>query len=207
MANQEIIYGLLGVGGLLLVAAITDSSLSQTVQGHSNPVSGTSSVDSFLGTLGANGVIGGTGAGIAGAVAPGGQSLPKSAVAKNLMSYFQAQGLSKAGAAAIVGNWQQESGLNPSEQGGYLAQWLGGRLTNLEAYAAQLGQPITDWQVQAAFAMHELQSYPGLLQELQTTNDPAAAALAVSQQYERPAASAANNPAREAYAISAYKAY
>lgn len=201
MANQAIIFGLIGGGGLLLTAALTDSTLGQTIKGHANKVSTT--------PFGGAGLIGSAGAAIAGAVKPGGQSIPqsRSAVAKELMQYFQSQGLSKAGAAAIVGNWTQESGLNPSESGGYLAQWLGSRLTSLESFAAQLGLPVTNVQAQAAFAMHELQSYPSLLSELQTTNDPAAAALAVSEQYERPRASAANNPAREAYAISAYNNY
>lgn len=198
--NQPLGFGLLGIGGILLVKSITGSSFSQVVQGHPASVSQTGQNIAGAG-------VAGVGQSIAGGSSSGAVSTSTSGrgVAAQLMNYFQAHGLSKAGAAAIVGNWQQESGLNPAEQGGYLAQWLGDRLTNLENFAANLHQPVTSVGVQAAFALHELQtSYPGLLSELQTTNDPAQAAADVSNLYERPAAWAANVPGRQANAVAAY---
>ena len=58
-------------------------------------------------------------------------------VAATLMQIFTSAGLTKSGAAAIVGNWVQESSLNPNEPGGLLGQWQGSRLTNEHAYAAK----------------------------------------------------------------------
>lgn len=109
------------------------------------------------------------------------------AVATQLMSAFTAAGMTKAGAAGMIGNWTQESSLNPSAAGGLLGQWQGDRMAALQSFAASSGQPATNPTVQARFAVHELQSgYPQLWKMLQSTNDPAGAATAISQQYERP---------------------
>lgn len=65
----------------------------------------------------------------------------------------------KAGIAAILGNWNFESGgLNPSavnSSGGAsgLGQWLGGRLTNLKAYARRHGASWKDAGTQLSFAV------------------------------------------------------
>lgn len=65
----------------------------------------------------------------------------------------------KAGIAAILGNWNFESGgLNPSavnSSGGAsgLGQWLGGRLTNLKAYARRHGVSWKDAGTQLSFAV------------------------------------------------------
>lgn len=127
-------------------------------------------------------------------------------VARQVMVEFMAQGASAAGAAGVVGNWYQESSLNPRDQGGYLAQWLGSRLASLRSYAAQIGAPVTSVEAQARFAITEMKTeYPELWKFLATTKDPRAAALAVSQQYERPAAYAANNTNRQNQAAAAYQ--
>lgn len=103
------------------------------------------------------------------------------------MGAFTAAGMSKAGAAGMIGNWTQESSLNPSAAGGLLGQWQGDRMTALQGFASKIGQPVTSPTVQARFAVHELQTgYPSLWSQLKTTNDPAAAATAISNQYERP---------------------
>lgn len=118
-------------------------------------------------------------------------------------------GLSPAGASAIVGNWVQESGLNPNLTGASglgMAQWMGGRRSNEMAFAKSRGLPFNSPVAQALFALQELQSSPGLLKQLQTTSNPRAAALAVSNLYERPNASLANNPRRESYAAAVYAA-
>lgn len=65
----------------------------------------------------------------------------------------------KAGIAAILGNWNFESGgLNPSavNSGGGasgLGQWLGGRLTNLKAYARRHGTSWKNAGTQLSFAV------------------------------------------------------
>ena len=98
----------------------------------------------------------------------------------------------------------QESSLNPSEPGGFLAQWGGSRLSEL---TSQYG-PNPSAAQQAQFALQELRGgYPSLLEQLKTTNDPRSAALAVSSQYERPNAALANNANREAQAAAALAAF
>lgn len=65
----------------------------------------------------------------------------------------------KAGIAAVLGNWNFESGgLNPSAvnaSGGAsgLGQWLGGRLTNLKAYARRHGTSWKNAGTQLSFAV------------------------------------------------------
>lgn len=115
---------------------------------------------------------------------------------------FRAAGFSPAGAAGVVGNLQQESGLNASSPGGGLAQWQGPRYAALQSYAASQGKPVNDPIVQAQFVVNEIRTqYPGLYSTLRTATDPRAAALAVSQQYERPGIPMNQN--RENYAASA----
>lgn len=141
----------------------------------------------------------------------GGQTPPgwtdqQANVARQVMVEFMVAGASPAGASGVVGNWYQESALNPNEGGGYLAQWLGARLAALQTFASQIGAPITSVEAQSRFAIHEMKSsYPALWNLLSTTKDPRAAALAISSQYERPAAWAANNANRANQAAAAYQ--
>lgn len=125
------------------------------------------------------------------------------AVAQVIAQVLQQAGASKAGAAGIIGNFQQESSLNPSSAGGLLGQWQGPRMTALQQFAQQQGKPVTDPVVQTQFAVHELQTqYPQLWSMLRTTGNPQQAALAVSQQYERPGNP--QNQNRESYAAQAF---
>lgn len=125
----------------------------------------------------------------------------QNAVASTIMNVLVNRGgLTKAGAAAVAGNWVQESALNPSEHGGLLAQWGGQRLVGEEHYAQSIGKAPTNAAAQARFALNELNAYPGLKKQLQTTNNAAKAAVAVSNIYERPDAALANNAARSRYA-------
>ena len=89
-------------------------------------------------------------------------------VAKTLWNYFTGSaGYSKAATAAILGNLQQESGLNPANTSGKvaggLAQWerfdkKTGRWKNLYDYATSKGKDWTDAAIQAEFINKELQS-------------------------------------------------
>lgn len=127
-------------------------------------------------------------------------------VSSELMALLTAGGLSRAGAAGVVGNFSQESSLNPAESGGYLGQWTGTRLAAEQSYASQHGESPTSVAAEGGFTLSELgSSYPQLLQELKTTTNPQQAALDISSIYERPLASAANNPNREAQALAAYQ--
>lgn len=62
----------------------------------------------------------------------------------------------KNGIAAILGNWRVESGFDPKAQNASgasgLGQWLGGRFSNLQAYAKKKGKSWTDAGVQIEFA-------------------------------------------------------
>jgi len=86
--------------------------------------------------------------------------------------YFLEKGLANFQAAAIVGNLDQESGVDPtiSQSGGGvgrgIAQWsTGGRWDtaqgdNLKDFAAQAGKPMTDLGVQLDFIWFELTTFP-----------------------------------------------
>lgn len=137
-----------------------------------------------------------------------GLSQSQSQTAAQIMSILMQGGLSAAGAAGMVGNWVQESSLNPNASGGGLAQWIGSRYGALQSYAASIGKSPNTVDAQARFALQELQTtYPNLYATLGTITDPGSAALMISNQYERPAASAANNPRRVGMAKAVYAAY
>lgn len=126
-------------------------------------------------------------------------------VAAQLMTIYTASGMSKAGAAGLIGNQVQESSLDPNAPGGGLSQWIGARGSAMKSYAASIGKPANSVEAQGNFAVHELRTgYPQLWAYLSTAKDPAAAALAISQQYERPAAWAANNANRQRQAQLAF---
>lgn len=119
--------------------------------------------------------------------------------------YFQQKGLTANQAAGIVGNLKQESSLNPSAAGGFLAQWLGARLRGLEAFAAGKHVNVAgNTQVQLDYIWQELNSSEkGTLTALRKTKTPQEAARVFSQGFERP--SQPNLAAREKYAVEARK--
>jgi MYXO-CTERM domain-containing protein len=97
--------------------------------------------------------------------------------------YFVSKGLTNFQAAGIVGNLDQESGVNPNavQQGGPgrgIAQWsVGGRWDtdsgdNCTAYAAQQGQSVWSLGLQLDFIWYELTTVPsyGLAALKATTN-------------------------------------
>ncbi|GEM_PF-3450810 len=159
---------------------------------------------SFGGDAGGSG---GSGAGSGGDVSPSGATLSGGEVATSnqIMDMLTQQyGFSPAGAAAVVGNMTQENSLHTDDNAGGLGlcQWTGDRRTALIDYAQQHGESPTSVQAQVGFMVQELQQgYPGLLQELKSTNNPEQAALDFSNQYERPGIPENGN--REAYAQSA----
>ncbi|MFE3444864.1 phage tail tip lysozyme [Nocardia sp. NPDC059180] len=101
-------------------------------------------------------------------------------------------GLTPAQAAGIIGNMQVEApGLNTGaynpKEGAYgLCQWLGGRRENLNAFAAAQGKPVSDWETQVDFMMHELGGKESAaFNRLKATDTPGAAAAVFDYYYER----------------------
>lgn len=118
-----------------------------------------------------------------------------------LMQYFMSQGLSKNQAAALVGNFQLESGLNTAAKGDInmkggasvgLAQWRESRLENLKKFAADNNMDINDPMTQAQFAMSELKgSHKNVLSSMQRAESSGAGVEQLSEivtnKYEVPA--------------------
>ena len=80
--------------------------------------------------------------------------------ADEAMNYLMAKGYTKEQSAAIVGNFMQESGMNPNAynagEGAYgLAQWRGSRRTGLESFAASRGQSYSDFYTQLDYFDYE----------------------------------------------------
>lgn len=118
-------------------------------------------------------------------------------------------GLSPAQAAGVAGNFQVESGLdptsaNPTEGAIGLAQWEKGRRAALQQYAASTGGSETDLATQLGFLGSELHgSESGALQQLRATSDPASAAAVFDQYYERSSGSSRATRVADAQAIAA----
>lgn len=129
--------------------------------------------------------------------------------AGEMVRYLMQHGLSASGAAAVVGNLQQESSLNPGAVGdggtSYgLAQWHNERWTALRKFAASRGAKASSWTTQLDFLMSELKSgYGDLHRRLRGNEDASRLAVAFMQKFERPADSASNGAnarARSGYA-------
>lgn len=81
--------------------------------------------------------------------------------ADKVWNFFAQKGFSPEAAAGIMGNLQQESGLNPtavnSSSGAFgIGQWLGGRKTNLFNYAKNNGMDPNSIDAQLNFMWQEL---------------------------------------------------
>ena len=128
-----------------------------------------------------------------------------------ILDYLEgpALGLTPAQAAGVAGNFEVESGLNPGaynpgENAHGLAQWEGGRWTTLQRFAAQNGTSPTDLHTQLQFLGAELHGpESGALAHLQAASDPANAAAAFDQYYERSSGSARQKRIADANAIAA----
>jgi hypothetical protein len=131
--------------------------------------------------------------------------------------YFLAKGLTSFQAAGIVGNLDQESGVDPTavQAGGPgrgIAQWsAGGRWDtdagdNLVAYAATQGQPTSSLNVQLDFIWFELESFSSYgLAKLRATTNVHDATVAFETDFE--GCGACDEAARVTYAEDVLKAY
>lgn len=112
--------------------------------------------------------------------------------AAKIFNYMVTQGFSAIQAAAIIGNFMQESSCDPtSVQGGGgpgrgIAQWsVNGRWQGVIALAAQLGGQPTDLSIQCAFVMQELNgAYASTLRALKAATDIVTAVTVFEQGYE-----------------------
>lgn len=123
-------------------------------------------------------------------------------------SLIKDYGLTKEGAAGVVGNMKQENEMSTATNSGGvgLCQWTGSRAQDERRFAHEHGLSPNSVKAQVGFMMHELSTqYPGLLHQLQTTHDAKGAALAFSKQYERPGKPQNGN--RMAYAQEALQDY
>lgn len=138
---------------------------------------------------------------------------PNAAIAYD---FFVGKGLQNFQSAAIVGNLQQESRINPrndapdptrndpSARGRGIAAWGPPRWQNLLTVTAQTGLDPWSLDAQLEFIWHELETEPRLgLNELRAAATTEAAVIVFQNKFERPNASFAATQNRISYAQSA----
>lgn len=157
-------------------------------------------------------VVGG-GAGVATEVL---LSKPTKDKAKELMDYYKSQGVDEEHAAALVGNFMQESSLNPKSSSKYkgqsyvgLGQWGEERQSDYEKWSGGKKLSEATAKEQAAFSLYELKEG----KEKEAGNKFFAEkgienlANIISSKYERPNEDAANVTARVEYSKAALESY
>lgn len=133
-------------------------------------------------------------------------------------NHLQARGFSKAAAAAVIGNFRQESGANLSPSvvnsigASGIGQWLGKRKTNLQNFAKQRGKPWTDLGTQLDFFVHEITNDPYERSRYNWANfkkgtDIAQLTVIFRKAYERPGEHEANDAKRIKYAKEVYQSF
>jgi TP901 family phage tail tape measure protein len=129
---------------------------------------------------------------------------------------FQAlmeRGLSAPVAAGAVGNFIQESGLDPNALGDNgtsfgLAQWHASRMQDYQQFATEAGAAFGDIGTQLDFFVHELQTTEaGVARALEGVTDASEAADIIARQYERPDPAHANYARRMSEADRIYAQY
>jgi hypothetical protein len=81
--------------------------------------------------------------------------------AEKIWNFFSDKGFAPSAIAGVMGNLQQESGLDPTavnkSSGAFgIGQWLGGRKTNLQNYAKETGGDMNSLETQLNFLWKEL---------------------------------------------------
>jgi Phage tail lysozyme len=132
--------------------------------------------------------------------------------AEPVFKFFRQHGFTDEQAAAWVGNFTQESGLNPAAiqpngEGHGLAQWGGGRFAALQNFAAQHKKPWTDRGLQLAFVMYELGGpEASAMRAIKASKTVEQATNAIGTSYERYGIQGdRSGPARAAFAKFAGK--
>lgn len=96
----------------------------------------------------------------------GGGGLRIDATTRAVWAFFRDKGFTAEATAGIMGNMQQESGIDPTvnQSGGGpakgIVQWEGSRFTNMKAFAQQRGKDWTDLDSQLEFVYKELKELP-----------------------------------------------
>jgi len=90
------------------------------------------------------------------------QQVAGSGNAEKIWNFFANNGFNPQATAGIMGNLQQESGLdptavNPTSGASGVGQWLDGRLDNLHSFASDRGTSPKNLQTQLEFMLHEMQ--------------------------------------------------
>ncbi len=112
--------------------------------------------------------------------------LSSTQTAAEMVAYLESQGVSADGAAGIVGNLQQESGLNPAEPGQGLAQWNPSWWAQLVSYDNSVNQNPNTSAGQLMYIVSELRSsYSWLLHDLDRATSPQQAAVMWETGYEK----------------------
>lgn len=133
-----------------------------------------------------------------------------------IFNFYVDNGYSPEQAAGFVGNYFQESGLNPTIVNSLgaigIAQWLD-RRPALEAFANQKGKPPTDLDVQLEFSLFELKGSESAANSAIKAVDGSGpdavkeVTVVIRVSYERPGESEANDPNRIAKALEVYEKY
>jgi Phage tail lysozyme len=137
--------------------------------------------------------------------------------AKTAFEFFVGKGLTEIQSAAIVGNLQQESSINPSSvqpggPGRGIAQWSTGARWNVSShdnvawYAAQQGASVHSLSLQLEFIWYELENFDQYgLSSLQAATTVSTAVHAFQKDFE--ICGACNASRRVSYAQAVLKAY
>ena len=130
--------------------------------------------------------------------------------AEKIFNFYRSQGFTPEQAAGFVGNYDQESTLNPKAVNSIgatgVAQWLGSRKSELFKYAKDNDADAMDLETQLKFSMTELQgSESGAMREIKKAKTAEEAALAIRRYYERPGEHEAHDERRISSAKQALK--
>ena len=117
--------------------------------------------------------------------------LAPEATARRIWDFMLANGASKAGAAGLLGNIQQECSFNNYEiesngEGVGLAQWSFSRKKEFMTAATAANIDWRDLDFQLGYMLAELKKYPKTWRQITTAADPYAAAIAICNDYEQP---------------------
>jgi hypothetical protein len=111
------------------------------------------------------------------------------------MKFFIAEGFTPAQAAGFVGNFMQESGMDPGihQIGGgggvYLAQWTWPpRKKGLHKFAEDQGLSVTDLMLQLRYVIHEITSpeFAKTLDAIKKADSVGEATIIICNKYEAP---------------------
>lgn len=204
--NYQIInwFDLVNPGGDPTVSPTTDTNGSLSDGLHPSPqgIASLSDLVTNSVSLGGGSPQPNTGGGGCACGSGGGASLlPGNDNREKVWNYLVGtMGFTATQAAGIMGNLQAESGFNPisaypSTTSEYphgkawgLAQWLGGRQTNLINFAREKGQPVNSLELQLEFLKKELEDdvRPGVLAKIRASTTVEESTLIFLDDFESP---------------------